>query len=438
MKRDDVVISIDNVSKLYRLYQNLNDRLKEALHPFKKKYHHDFYALEGVSFDIYKGETVGIIGKNGSGKSTLLKIIVGIIPPSSGAVNVIGDIAALLELGAGFNPEYSGLENIYLQGTIMGFSRKQMDEKIPSILSFADIGDFIHQPVNNYSSGMFARLAFAIAINVEPQILIVDEALSVGDIFFQNKCFRKMDEIKKNGTTILFVSHDLFSVKQFCNRAVWLDQGSIKAIGEVEVVTNAFQNSIFEDINNRVFKQRVNQTEGKDYFQLEEQRYTITRHHSKYEHGGNGKAKIVSFEILDETAKPVNTLKAGQRYQIVLFSEFFETVEDVIFGAALENKNGFAVISWNTFISGYSFVKADEDHIYKSTFAFELPKIQKGEYIFAPAIAQGTQEDHMILDWFHNAMTVYIENDSYNLSIIEIPSEVQTVSIDKKSVLIQE
>lgn len=203
----DIAISVKHLTKVYKLYNQPIDRLKEALNPFKKSYHKDFYALNDVSFEIKKGETVGIIGKNGAGKSTLLKIITGVLTPTSGSVQVNGKIASLLELGAGFNPDYTGLENIYFQGSLMGYTREEMESKVDDILTFADIGEFIHQPVKTYSSGMFARLAFSVAINVEPDILIVDEALSVGDMAFQAKCFNKFKEFQRLNKTILFVTN---------------------------------------------------------------------------------------------------------------------------------------------------------------------------------------------------------------------------------------
>lgn len=190
-------IEIENVTKIYKLYDKPIDRLKEAMSVSHREYHKDFYALSQISFTVEKGQTVGIIGTNGSGKSTILKIITGVLTPTTGNVSVNGKISALLELGAGFNMDYTGIENIYMNGTMMGFSRKEMDAKLDDILEFADIGDFVYQPVKTYSSGMFVRLAFALAINVEPEILIVDEALSVGDVFFQSKCYRRMDEIRK-------------------------------------------------------------------------------------------------------------------------------------------------------------------------------------------------------------------------------------------------
>ncbi len=232
-------VNIENLNKTYRLYNKPSDRVKEAL-GFGKKQSKTFEALKDVSFNVKKGETVGIIGTNGAGKSTLLKIVTGVLSPTAGNIQIEGKVSALLELGAGFNEEYSGIENIYLNGRMMGYSRKEMDERLNGIVEFADIGDFINQPVKTYSSGMFARLAFAVAINVEPDILIVDEALSVGDIFFQNKCFKKFDELKRNGVTILFVSHDIGSVRQMCSRVLWLDHGTVRAFGEAAHICDMY------------------------------------------------------------------------------------------------------------------------------------------------------------------------------------------------------
>jgi len=227
----DIAIKVSNLTKIYKLYDKPTLRLKEALSVTKKKYHKDFQALNDVSFEIQKGEMLGIIGKNGAGKSTILKIITGVLTPTSGTVEINGKISALLELGAGFNPEYTGIENVYLNGTMIGFTKEEMDRKIDDIIGFADIGDFINQPVKTYSSGMFARLAFAVAINVEPDILIVDEALSVGDVFFQAKCYKKLEDLKNSGKTILFVTHDMGSVMKYCNRAIIFNAGCIVAQG---------------------------------------------------------------------------------------------------------------------------------------------------------------------------------------------------------------
>ena len=220
-----IAISVRDLNKIYKLYDKPMDRLKEALGLSRKKRYKEHYALRNVNMEIHQGETVGIIGTNGSGKSTILKIITGVLNPTSGSVEVDGRISALLELGAGFNMEYNGIENIYLNGTMIGFSREEIDAKLEGILEFADIGDYVYQPVKTYSSGMFVRLAFAVAINIDPEILIVDEALSVGDVFFQAKCYHKFEEFKNMGKTILFVSHDLSSVSRYCDRVVLLNKG---------------------------------------------------------------------------------------------------------------------------------------------------------------------------------------------------------------------
>jgi len=237
---NNIAIRVKNLTKVYHLYDKPQDRLKEALNPFKKSYHHDFYALNDVSLEIKKGETVGIIGKNGAGKSTLLKIITGVLTPTSGSVEVNGKIASLLELGAGFNPEMTGLENIYLNGTLMGFTQEEMESKIDTILEFAGIGEFIHQTVKSYSSGMYVRLAFAISISVEADVLIVDEALSVGDLNFQNKCMHRIKQLRDSGVTVLFVSHDLGTIQTVCDRTIWLMDGGVQQEGSSVSVCQDF------------------------------------------------------------------------------------------------------------------------------------------------------------------------------------------------------
>lgn len=237
---EKTIVLAKNLSKVYRIYEKPMDRLKEAISPTKKIFNRDFSALDDVSFSVGRGENIGIIGTNGSGKSTLLKIVTGVLTPSGGSVSVQGKVSALLELGTGFNPEYNGIENIYLNGAMMGFERTQVEEKLHDILSFADIGDFVQQPVKTYSSGMFARLAFAVAINVEPEVLIVDEALSVGDVRFQIKCMNRMKEMMSGGTTVLFVSHDTNAIRRFCHKALWLDKGKLMRLGEVNEVADEY------------------------------------------------------------------------------------------------------------------------------------------------------------------------------------------------------
>lgn len=236
------VIDIKSISKKYNLYKKPRDRIKEALSPFKKKYHDEFFALKDINVQVEKGNMVGFIGENGSGKSTLLKIITGVLTQSSGDIEITGKISALLELGSGFNPEYTGMENIYLNGMILGYSKEEIDEKITDIIHFADIGEHINQPVKTYSSGMFVRLAFAVAINVDPDILIIDEALAVGDLEFQLKCMEKFTEFRNSDKTILFVSHDINSVRRFCDKVYWLKEGVIEDWGDTMDVTEKFDN----------------------------------------------------------------------------------------------------------------------------------------------------------------------------------------------------
>lgn len=251
------VIEARNLTKIYRLYSSPKDRLKEIFNLSGKKYHREFYSLNNISFDIKKGETVGIIGQNGSGKSTLLQVICGVLQQTSGSISVNGRIAALLELGAGFNPEFTGRENIYMHGALMGFSRKEMDRRLPEIAAFAEIGEFIYQPVKTYSSGMFVRLAFAAAIHVDPDILIVDEALSVGDMYFQEKCIEKMKSFRKEGRTILFVSHSLPSIRNFCDVGIWLCEGKVVEINEASLLCDKYQEFMRAKIHGQVKQNSV-------------------------------------------------------------------------------------------------------------------------------------------------------------------------------------
>jgi lipopolysaccharide transport system ATP-binding protein len=242
---NDIAIKVENLTKTYRLYDNHSDRVKEAFHPLRKKYHHNFNALSNIDFEVRKGETLGIIGRNGSGKSTLLQIVCGILQPTSGSIQVDGRVSALLELGMGFNPEFTGLQNLYINASILGLSQKEINESFDDIAAFADIGDFINQPVKSYSSGMVVRLGFAVAISIKPDILVVDEALAVGDEAFQRKCYARIKQIQDEGCTILFVSHGAGIVVELCNRALMLDQGELLIAGAPKQVISRYHKMIF-------------------------------------------------------------------------------------------------------------------------------------------------------------------------------------------------
>ena len=261
---DKGTIEVRDLSKVYHLYNKPSDRIRETFSIRKKKYSKEHYALKNINLKINKGESIGIVGTNGSGKSTLLKLVTGVVTPTTGTIKTDGKIAALLELGAGFNPEYTGIENIYLNGTMMGYTEEEMKKRVPDIIEFADIGEFINQPVKSYSSGMFARLAFAVSINVEPDILIVDEALSVGDTRFQVKCIDKMRELQGSGTTILFVTHAIEQIKRFCTRAIWIKNGELIEDGEASQVVDLYDNFM------KYGEKKIEKVNNEDEFRLPE------------------------------------------------------------------------------------------------------------------------------------------------------------------------
>lgn len=334
---DEITIKVQNLSKIYKLYDKPIDRMKEALSISKKRYGKDHYALHNISFEVQKGETVGIIGRNGSGKSTLLKIITGVLTQSTGNVVVNGKVSALLELGAGFNPEYTGIENVYLNGTMMGYSKEEMDKRVEPIIQFADIGEFINQPVKTYSSGMFARLAFAVAVNVEPEILIVDEALSVGDMRFQIKCMDKMKEMMQGGATVLFVSHDTNAIRRFCTRAIWLDNGIIREDGDVNRICDEYMDYLkfgeeYKKIKDNLEKGTMNKS-ASDF---------ITK---------DSIAEIVSFEIRDEMGEEIKEVGIEQKIEmIVTYDVYDETMEEPVLGIAVKSVDDDYICGLNTLL----------------------------------------------------------------------------------------
>ena len=422
------IIEVEHLYKKYHLYTQKVDRLIEILDPTHKKRHNDFYALQDISFDVKRGETVGIIGTNGSGKSTLLKILTGVVAPTKGDIKLSGKISALLELGAGFNPEYTGIENIYLNGTMMGYSRKEMDERKEAIIDFADIGDFINQPVKNYSSGMFARLAFAVAINVEPDILIVDEALSVGDVFFQNKCFRKFDDLRKKGVTILFVSHDIESVKQMCQRVLWIERGRQQMFGPSKEVCNSYATSILGR-NNLVAK-----TDDKI-----EKRYVVGNLELTDFPGiqSYGNESILSKEVVirafyfeDEYGQACYTLKGGEKYRVAIVFECKQEMNNVLVGFVLQNKKGQILINTNTLVTGEKGVfSVRANSLNRVEFELIFPYLSSNEYILDCAVAQGTNvNDSKMLTWLYGALRIFVENPLGNLGMLDVEAKVSVYS----------
>lgn len=432
-------ISVKNVTKIYKLYDKPLDRLKESIHPFHKKYHEPFFALDNVSFEIEKGETVGIIGTNGSGKSTILKIITGVLQQTTGEVKIQGNVSALLELGAGFDMEYTGIENIYMNGAVLGYSEEEMSRKKDEILEFADIGDFVYQPVKTYSSGMLVRLAFALAINVEPEILIIDEALAVGDAFFQAKCFHKLEEIKEKGTTILFVSHDIVSVKKLCSRAVWLDRGNLREIGDAKEVCEKYLSMQIEEQNREMAKLVETMTLENtvdEIIQGDKKMFRAVNLNQSIEVSGTKQGEIWSFYIKNENDKEVTVLETKKRYVFGMLVRFNQNLENVLFGFEMENVRGVKLFSVNNFLTDEVLDKVSAGELYEVSFEIELPRICTGEYLISPSLAAGSQDSHVVLQRIHNYMKITIDNDGYNLSVIDIDTKASFTKYKEEDIIL--
>lgn len=427
----DTAIEVRGLTKRYKLYDKPIDRLKESLNPFKKRYHKDFYALDDVSFSIKKGETIGIIGKNGAGKSTLLKIITGVLTPTKGEVIVNGRISSLLELGAGFNPEYTGMENIYLQGTLMGYNREEMENKVDEILAFADIGDFIHQTVKMYSSGMFARLAFAVAINVEPDILIIDEALSVGDVRFQRKCFAKMEEISKRGVTIVFVSHDLETVKTFTEKALFILDGKLDFYSDSKTCAIRYLQYLFgkkEKETAVLADKNVNMsiTESDSVVSLDKEKSKLNF--------GSGAA---DFEYLHVNGLNGNIFHGGEEIQIEyklvwdidkITSQFNidEYQKNLIVGLHLIDKKGNTYFGLNTFLKE-NYINPFAGSEILQVIKFTMPYFMSGDYFLTVAVAYGSHENHTQLCWYDDGIELKgVSNKKHLIGFLDIPFELDS------------
>lgn len=386
------VIKVKDLTKIYKLYPNNHARFREAFS--KKSYHQDFYALDDISFEVKEGECFGIIGKNGSGKSTLLKILTGVLAKTSGEVEIKGRIAALLELGAGFNPEYTGRQNIYLNGQIMGYTKEEMDKKLDDIIEFASIGDHIDQPVKTYSSGMFVRLAFAISISVDPEILIVDEALSVGDAFFQLKCYKKFTELKKSGKTIVFVTHDLSSVIKYCDRVIVINEGKIRAEGEANEMVDVYKQILVDEemLKGQQETQKLNEAVGrrnsKQELTTEQELFSEkqlkcnVRLNEKILDYGTKQAEIIELEVLDAKGRPAPQIEKFDRLIVRFKIRFNEEIKDPIFALTFKNIKGTEITGTNTMYEGIEGFTAEPGQIYEASFDQEIP-FQSGSYFIS-------------------------------------------------------
>lgn len=359
----DLAVKFSNVSKYYKLYASPRDRLKEALHPLGKKFHKEFYALKNISFELKQGKILGVVGKNGSGKSTLLKLISQVLVPNSGTIQVNGKVSALLELGAGFNPQFTGLENVYFYGTVLGFSREYMQERLDAILTFADIGEFVHQPIKTYSSGMRARLAFAVATEIDPEILIVDEVLSVGDTIFQRKCYAKINSMFKNGKTVIFVSHNRNAIVGLCEKALLLDGGGLLCAGEAEDVVQEYEKLCNKkylqnntDENARKDKSEQEKTDASPVVQGKpgsELLWDSALEANDKIFFKKSDIDFVDFGIYTLDDIKTNVLQTGKTYKIkAIFSPNEDLVDDIVFAVRIKNIQGY-VIAW----IGFPFAK---------------------------------------------------------------------------------
>ena len=434
----EVAIRVDDVSKLYKLYDKPSDRLKESLGLTRKKLYKEHYALHNVSFDVKRGETVGIIGTNGSGKSTILKIITGVLNPSGGHVEIDGRISALLELGAGFNMEYTGIENIYLNGTMIGFSREEIDAKMQDILDFADIGDFVHQPVKTYSSGMFVRLAFAVAINIDPEILIVDEALSVGDVIFQAKCYKKFEDFKKMGKTILFVSHDLGSISKYCDRVVLLNRGKKLAEGTPkemvsmykrimvnqdkaeEIAAHQMDMSSLEEEDEKEIKEAACEGQWKNHYNL----------NPDVDEYGNGAAEIEDFAIIDENGNYTNAIVKGTRFRLKSKVKFKQDIHDPIFTYTFKNIQGVAITGTNTMYEKKDVPLAKEGETYVATFEQDM-FLQGGEYLLSMSCTGYRDGEFQVYHRLYDVCNVTVVSDKNTVGFYDMNSVTTVEKIEE-------
>ncbi len=447
---EDIAIRINDVSKLYKLYDKPTDRLKESLGLTKAKKYKEHFALRNVSFDVKRGECVGIIGTNGAGKSTILKIITGVLNPTAGEVTINGRISALLELGAGFNMEYTGIENVYLNGSMIGFSREEIDAKLQDILDFADIGDFVNQPVKTYSSGMFVRLAFAVAINIEPEILIVDEALSVGDVFFQLKCFKKFEEFKQQGKTILFVSHDLSSIEKYCDKAILLDHGrnvgegtpidiinkykkimtgmTVEEVEEQEKRKAELRDLVAEDSENSENKEELEEAKTSTFSLTPEvpwkESFDLNPNLDEY---GDMGAKIIDIGVFDEDENLTTTIIKGGKFTLRSKIEFKTDIEDPIFTYTFKTLKGQDITGTNTMYEKAGVGIAHAGDIFVASFTQEM-NLQGGEYLLSMSCTSFVNGDLVAHDRLYDVLNITVVSDKNTVGFYDMNSKVK---IDK-------
>lgn len=436
---NDIVLSVKNVSKCFEMYEKPVHRLYQTLCAGHKKFYREFWALKDINFEVRKGECIGIIGRNGAGKSTLLQIITGTLAPTTGEVKLKGRVAALLELGSGFNPEFTGRENVYLNGAILGLSKAEIDARYQDILDFADIGEFIDQPVKTYSSGMMVRLAFAVIAHVDADILIVDEALSVGDAFFQQKCMRFMRKFIEEHT-VLFVSHDTAAVNNFCRRGILLDHGAVELEGEAKTVTQRYLKDLYgesQDVDGGEKKASgptpgIEETEAaSDYRDMRADLINasklrndieVFRFDAQGESFGDRKASIVSVRLCDSQGAPLTCIVGGEMVKLEVVGEAHEEVRSPIVGFFVRDRLGQNLWGDNTCLMEKSkSMVISPGTRYRAVFEFRMPYLSVGDYSICVSLAEGNQNDHVQHQWMNDAMIFRSSVPLVSMGIIGIP-----------------
>lgn len=429
----DAVIEVRNVGKCYQLYDKPLHRMFQSLVGGRQTFYREFWALRDVEFEVRRGETLGIVGRNGAGKSTLLQLIAGTLKPTEGSASIHGRVAALLELGSGFNPEFTGRQNVYLNASILGLSRAEVDARIRDILDYAEIGEFVDQPVRNYSTGMVMRLAFAVVAHVDADILIIDEALAVGDAFFMQKCMRFLREFRKRGT-LLFVSHDGGAVTGLCDRAIWLEHGRVKAIGDARKVMESYnQASVVErqgGITARDFQtgRETRKTERKvdgrqalmDRSQLRND-MQIFPFKPDADGFGEYKAHILHAAFCNEVGDEIAIVVAGECVTLEIEVHADAAVDNLIVGFYIKDRLGQLLFGDNSVLSHEGDFALTEGERSRARFQFVMPRLLPGEYFIAVGLAEGTQEQHVVQHWQHEALRFISVGGTLSAGMIGIP-----------------
>jgi lipopolysaccharide transport system ATP-binding protein len=430
---NDYAIEVNGLGKCYQIYDKPSDRLKQMLMRGRKQYYKEFWALKDVSFKINKGETVGIIGRNGSGKSTLLQMICGTLNPTAGEVKVNGRVAALLELGAGFNPEFSGVENVYMAASLYGLSKEEVAQRFDAIAAFADIGDHIHQPVKTYSSGMYVRLAFAVIAHVDADILVVDEALAVGDAVFTQKCMRFIRKFRENGT-LLFVSHDMGSVLNLCEQAVWLHAGQVRQLGVAKEISEAYlqytlqevygQEAQLQAIEQKTSAQPVQTRDADEPPLLDYEPQVSVQNNLNEANGwksGAGKIVSVSLSVLNSTTDAGDVLKGGEMVKMTIKAVAHEDMARPILGFLVRDRLGQDLLGENTLpFTNQQPLPVRAGERFQADFTFRLPMLPNGDYSVMTSLADGDLYNHVQHHWLHNALILHVVSSKVRYGLVGI------------------